>query len=666
MSEKWWHGYPWRLIQTNLREIDMVDIDADVYVRELQAFGASVVMINTAGIIASYKTELSCHFQSLYLTGDSLESIIAACHKADIKVIARMDLSKVRREIYEIHPEWAFRTCEGAIVEYNGDVHACINSDYQQGYALEIIKEVLTFLNVDGMYFNMGGFVQQDYSYRNYGICHCRACCEKFYSAYRCSLPQKSDMSCSVYRDYLLFQKDTLAKHEDLVRQTMESVRPGLCATRVGDEGFVRWEANTAIDRPLPRWQYEAANNTKIVVCTYGEKKISSNSCVDFIDFPARHMAVSPAQQKLRLYQSLAQGGALDYYIIGRLDNHADKSAFAGVKEVFALHKANEKIFNGLKPQSRVLIVQDDDGCCDEYRGWYRLLAENHFLFDAVEKSNIGAERLRKYKLIILPDCRYLSSELSHALDDFVADGGKLLSVYQSSIGDERFNQAGKPSLDCLGVEDIILSRDDMRGSYFSFDEDQLPSLPHTKMIYLDKSYLYARCVKDCIAHGALIPPQPFGPPERCYASSVTPHPCFVTQKYHKGTAVFLPWKPGAFYYRQGYTGYLAFARDLLQKYLCELPVGGDMPEMVEFALHQNIYENFHLLTIVNNSGHFGTSFFDTVPLMNRKVELVWESPVKRVSSLMRRVELDFQHKGERLIISVDELNMFDAIKIDG
>ena len=93
----WWDTFAWREIQTNLREIDMVDISADQVVADLQAFKATVLMINAAGIIASYPTDLPFHFQSPYLTGDSLEEIIAACHAADIRVVARTDFSKVRR-----------------------------------------------------------------------------------------------------------------------------------------------------------------------------------------------------------------------------------------------------------------------------------------------------------------------------------------------------------------------------------------------------------------------------------------------------------------------------------------------------------------------------------------------------------------------------------------
>ena len=41
-------------------------------------------------------------------------------HKAGIKVIARTDFLKIRRVIYEQHPEWAYVSPEGKIVDYNG------------------------------------------------------------------------------------------------------------------------------------------------------------------------------------------------------------------------------------------------------------------------------------------------------------------------------------------------------------------------------------------------------------------------------------------------------------------------------------------------------------------------------------------------------------------
>ena len=205
----WWEGYPWRMIQTNMREIDMLDIDADQFVADLRAFKATVVLVNSAGIIASYPTKLPFHFQSPYLKGDSLADIIEACHAAGIKLLARTDFSKIRRPIYEVHPDWAYRTPKGEIVDYNGDVHACINGDYQQVYALEIIKELITTHDVDGIFFNMGGYQTSDYSRIQYGLCYCDACKRRFDEMYALALPRVADMSDPVYRKYQVFRQRT-------------------------------------------------------------------------------------------------------------------------------------------------------------------------------------------------------------------------------------------------------------------------------------------------------------------------------------------------------------------------------------------------------------------------------------------------------------------------
>ena len=72
----WWTDYPWRMVQTNLRETDMVDMDAQTYVACLKEMNATLAMINTGGIVASYPTKVEDHTQSEFLLGDSLHTLI--------------------------------------------------------------------------------------------------------------------------------------------------------------------------------------------------------------------------------------------------------------------------------------------------------------------------------------------------------------------------------------------------------------------------------------------------------------------------------------------------------------------------------------------------------------------------------------------------------------
>jgi putative glycosyl hydrolase-like family 6 (GHL6) protein len=87
----------------------------------LKALGATVAMINTSGIVASYRTTLPFQTPSAFLQGDDFETIIGACHAAGIRVIARTDFSKIRRVLFQQHPEGAYRRPDGRIVDQEGD-----------------------------------------------------------------------------------------------------------------------------------------------------------------------------------------------------------------------------------------------------------------------------------------------------------------------------------------------------------------------------------------------------------------------------------------------------------------------------------------------------------------------------------------------------------------
>ena len=155
-KQYWWKDRAWRIVQTNLREIDMADMNAEQYVRELQEFNANTVIINTGGIAASYESNIPFHTRNRYLTGDSLKTVINACKEAGIRVISRVDFSKVRAPLYEQHPEWAYVSPKGEIIDYHGLIHMCFNSDYQQKIALDIIREIIRDINPDGLFLNMG------------------------------------------------------------------------------------------------------------------------------------------------------------------------------------------------------------------------------------------------------------------------------------------------------------------------------------------------------------------------------------------------------------------------------------------------------------------------------------------------------------------------------
>lgn len=666
----WWQSKQWRLIQTNLREIDMRDIRAKQVVADLQSFHANVLMINAAGIIASYPTRLSFHFQSPYLTGDSLKDILAACHDAGIRVIARTDFSKIRRPIYEQHPDWAYLSPTDQIVDYNGDVHACMNGPYQQECALQIIEELLSTHPFDGIFFNMGGYQTRDYSGTYYGICHCPNCRRLFKEMHNLSLPAKEDMADPVFRTYSHFRHTTTHAHTDKVARFITERWPHVAIANAThtNRGFIRQESNTAIDRALPHWQYSASDNTKWAVGSHPEM-VSSNTTVDFIDFPYRHVTVSPDQQALRLAQSLANGGTLDYYLIGRLDNHEDRSGYAPIRDLFAFHAANESHYVDMHSLAEALLLKAGEHQ-GEYAGWFRILTESHLPFDVMTVDAAHSRPFTSYKAIILPEITAVSDALAARLDEFVAAGGTLIATGQTATKTDRHDPRSAPALRSLGIDQILSVRTDMRSAYLRFtDKSAFPRFADTDLVYLDGPYTFARYSAHSRPSMHLIPPHHFGPPERCYYTQVTDHPGFIVTPFGQGQSIYLPWSPGQLFHRQGHVNTAWFLADLLQSVAGLHPISHNLPPQVEATLFEKADRSYRLLHLVNTTGHFGNTFYPPLPLHNLEITLPSAQPprpreVRALRAPRANTAIRFTHSDSLLTLHLPRLDLYEALRI--
>ncbi len=657
----WWETWPWRLIQTNLREIDMRDIDAERHVASLRSFDATVAMINTSGIVASYPTALEFHTPSRFLQGDSLATIVAACHAAGIKVIARTDFSKVRRALYERHPEWAAVGADGGIVEEHGDVHVCVSGAYQREHAPAIVEETITTLDVDGIYFNWAGYLSYDYQGVDHGICRCASCAERFDAMFGLELPSERDLDDPVYRRYLAFQDRTLREDRASMHERIRRLRPDLAIDRAFPAGgFVRQESNTALGRRT--WPYSASDNTKWVVSSW-PRMVSSSASVDFIDFPVRHVSVSPHLQRLRLAQALANGGGLDFYAIGPLEDKADRSGFEGVREIFRFHAAHEDTYRDLTSRSTVALLTGPRADLEEHRGWFRVLVEHHFLFDVITLEAADDTRLERYESVVVPGLEPIGNELARRLDRFVERGGTLVVSGLAGLRDEEYEPRPAPPFACLGIERVRGVRADTRGSYFRIDErDGFDRLADTDLLYLDGPYVDAGYSSDVRRRLSLIPPGPFGPPERVVLEEPTGEPAMTTLASGGGTAIYLPWRCGALVERDGHPNTSDFLADVLEHHAGLDPLGGNLSPMVEVTLFERP-DGALLLHLVNLSGHFGQR--EVAPLAIRDAEIVL--PVEGEPASVEALVGDgcaWSVVDGRLTVRVPELGLFEGLVI--
>lgn len=652
MSEKhWWIDYPWRMVQTNFREIDMADIDAEKFASDLSSFGATVVTLNAGGILASYESNLPYHTVSKYLTGSSLREILDACHAKGIRVIARMDFSKIPYTVYEQHPDWAFRTADGGVIEQNGFVQTCQNSEYQQEKVMEILTELLTTHPFDGVYCNMSGFVATDYRGNVYGFCMCDSCKKGFKAAFHLDAPAKMDLKDPVAMRYMRFQSDAGKKLRAKMNGIIKSINPEIAVDKVD---YLRTESHTDIGEPI--WVYSASSNSRQ---TAGMGLISDNASADFMGFRYRESSVSPGVMALRQWQNLANSSAVSLYIMGRLDNHRDKSSFAATQKAFQFHKEHQNILCGLQSAANVLLVSKaQQGRSDpESYGWIRALTASHIPFDEVKTPGITQAVLAGKKVVILADAKDLTPNGAELMDAFAQNGGIVVASGNSGV---RGNTA---DLKVLGIRKLLDKRKNCMSTVFSVPREASALFPRcslTPVIAPGAEISQAEFMPDVQKHLRTLPEPLFGPPEVCYTKEESNAPGLTVHPYGAGKGIFIPWNCGSFYHAEGYTNTLNFMQDVLFGFCGIDNFAPTLHPSVELVLRKK--EKKTVLFLINASGYFGNSFFDPIPMGHIVVELPGDY---RSAEALNGGKAERTNKNGSTIVALNKLKDFEMIVLE-
>jgi hypothetical protein len=656
--KQWWLDYPWRMIQTNFRQTDMENIDAVEYAKHLKAFNATVVAINTGGIMASYETDLDDHPVSPFLHGDSLRKIFDECHKAGIRVLARMDFSKVAKEVFMKHPEWAYKSARGEYMEYNGYYQMCFSGEFQQKIAFEITREVMEKFPIDGFYLNMGGYKTTDYSYKNYGLCHCDNCKKEFKSMFGCDLDEGNSGMLK------LFQERMYSQTIDRLNSMIKSINPQVALNGVD---YQRIEAKTEFLSMGAEWMYNASSIARGGTVR-GVPRVSTSS-VDFIGFYLRHNSVGSELQSLRFWQCIANNGMPDYFIMGRFDNHEDRTGFPAVRKAFSYMAENEDLYRNLETWADVLVIREQPYVISaENKGWIRVLTENHILFSEIESKFITDRTdLSRFKVIVLADYQRVSDELVDKIDRFVEKGGKLIVTGRSGLIDGEFKARKAMPFKCLGVDGQTSIVDGQISSMLKIKEDDrvlVPSIGDTDILYVGDRFVSGCWSEGVEKHLAFIPPHPFGPPEICYYTEISDHPGFTVNRYGEGLGICICWPVGERFYQDGYPSSGLFMKDILETVAGIKPLDcGNLSEMVEVSVCEELNGKHVILHLVNTSGCLGQSYVKPLEIRDITVKIAVRNPVKEVRSLYGS-NVSFAYEKGVVEIKLDRLEDFAAILI--
>ena len=666
----WWNRAPVRLIQTNLRETDAA-MNTDAYVQSMVDASASVVMLNVGGIVANYPTTLDYHFKNQYMKGDLVGDLVRKLHAKGIKVIGRFDFSKINEAYAAKKPEWLYVGTNGQHVTYNGQVHTCPNGGYQQEYGFDILKEVITKYPLDGIFFNMIGYTTSDYSGTYYGICHCNKCKKRFHDETGLILPVKADMNDPVFRRYNTFKKTTADELFYKIGDYVKKLNPTLVVNTYADAGvdMIRDESSSWLTDAY-EWNYSGTDHVKRVLGSYKDKT-PSNVFIYFLAIPFRHTATSPNIGRVWLLGNMLNGAPLDFNVIGTLVNQDDRAFMPILNDLYGFHKRNATLFTNLRPVSHVGLIKGSE---KEYRGMIKLLSEEHIMYDIIEPATIGSQSaprpLQDYDALILGDVANMTDRLVDQLDDYVANGGNVLTTGFSSTNDETGKPLQRIRLKSLGVLPGYESFPQTKSTYLQVSADDKKGLGADRFSAVDLIMMYSDFIK-CKTAGQsaksylkLVPNTRFGPPEKAYFTNdaVTDAPGLIVNAYGRGKAVFIPWRLGAQYEFKGHHAHRTLFTAALQTVL---QISGslktDASPLIEMTHMANRNGAFEWIGMINHSGQIGASLREPVPIHNTTVRFKPAKPMKQLKLMRSGSALKFTQRNgwvECVVPKVDDFEM--------
>ncbi|HEV7666347.1 MAG TPA: alpha-amylase family protein [Chloroflexota bacterium] len=671
-DRRWWLT-PFGMFQTNLREVD-ADLDVERVLDYIQAHGADTWLVNAGGILSFYPTELPFQTRNPYLDqrpgGDLLGDALAGARARGLRLMARMDFSKVSARIAAEHPEWCYVSPTGQQQEYSGLVSVCPSGQYYQQKTFEVLDEVIARYPVDGFFFNWFGFNEVDYSKVYNGVCQCLNC-RRAFQLHSGENELPSGPTSPNYAAWQVFASHTIHDLTDRLRAHIAQRRPQACLLgRTAD--IVFHEANNALGRPL--WHHATSEAVSVARAYRPDVPVLVNS-VTFMDMPYRMAGEQPEHFAQYLVQAISRGANPSTYIMGT-PGQIPYPCLPVAAELTRFHHRWRDVYDGMRPSATTALIRPDalvipatdyQRSRSEFRGLYTALQELHVPFDVVPQEGLvemaATGNLSRYAVLLAPDLGNLATETAQTLDGFVSGGGRLVATGSTGLG-----SGEQTELACLAAQRQLASttKPELLWSTYIAPTQQQPALANIypgPIVPVYGAYHFCEWKPDAEHRRSLLARAPFGPPEKAYGNVQVDHPGYVVFRHGRGRSVTIPWTIGRTYHDLG----LSVARDLLAEVLTELQAGDEavsatVAEQVELTVHQTRERT--VVHLINMSGARRTNFGPPVPVRNGVLHIAGAPASASAHALVSDSACAVTHDGDTLRVQLPDIDLFEVIVI--
>jgi len=688
----YWYHKPMRILQTVMRQTDAADYNVDSLINYMKLVSANTLVVNGGGVVDFFQNTLPMAKVNPYIGDrDLLAEIVEGCHRANIKVIARVDFRGVEKARYDLHPDWFAKDEKGQPVILNyttPPLYApCYNSQYRNEHAVEYISHIMEKYKLDGIWHNSVNF---------HHTCYCDRCQADYKTSKQKEIPLKA-RSVRDWEEYYHWNEGVAARQLTKMRNTVKKFgNDKSYAAEVFDMYKIEQQKHTGISL------YSAAEYFDFFVIV---AFVADNTArVEYKDiwYPAaiikflkslephkapvilfggngtehRYIYDPPLDSRLWLWEAAASAGGFwncyfnGYYPAGAPDK---RNAYLAADAYQYLQK-NESFLQDLQPVTDIGIFYSkpsgelvgDDAFTGSMRGLQRLMAENHYQYGFISDKLISPDALKAFKILFLPNTAALSTAHLNMIKDWVYQGGKLISSFQTSLYDEHGQARSDFGLgEVFGVTtlgDIVNTEMDCYQKIIRRN-DLVRGMEKTDLLHNGGRTLLTRTLPGAEEVTGYLPKINNQPPENAFpATWETSHPILVLNRYGKGESIYfaneierLNGTIGHPDYDQLLTNAVSFLNGK------SIHLKSNAPASVHIYLNQSAkHPKTYQLSLVNTSSSSQRPFRDLIPVNDLQVFLPF--PVTSVENLPGAGNDALKWKNN--MITIPHLREFSALKI--
>lgn len=455
------HSYRRLLVDMHIPDWDprfLADLDAGEYVATIQRGHIDNTMLYCNSHVghAFYPSKLGPVHAALR-GKDFVGDVVTRCHEKGISVVAYYSAT-FNNEIFLREPDWRMLPIAGeAAYEESRYGICCPNSPYRD-FAVAQTEELCSRYPFEGIFFDMLFWPY---------ICYCRYCRQRFLDEQGSEIPTTIDWNNPVWMAFQRARERWMSELAGDLTAAAKRARPSITAVHQLSPALHDWRLG------LPFSLAEHCDYTcgdfygpaiqQSLVCklfeSLSQKKpfeFHTSRCTDLRD----HVTMkSPTRMETQASLAVAHGSAFLFIDGIEPTGRLNQGVYERINDIFSRSEPYEKFLGGdLVADVAIYFSSEsrfdfrENGChvsayagradnmaslfavphLDAVKGAARALQEEHIPYAIITRKNL--DRLRDYRVVILPNVLLMTDEEIALLRDYVAGGGALYASGYSSL----------------------------------------------------------------------------------------------------------------------------------------------------------------------------------------------------------------------------------------